>query len=383
MRKLSAHFIFNGYEWIKNAIVSVDDDGTILDLSVTDFSKETEHTEFYNGILCPGFINTHCHLELSHLKNTFEPKTRLTGFVKQMQQVNRDYSEKVQESITIADKQMQEAGIIACADITNTSNSIAVKETSSIHYLSLIELFSPQEELSDVVFSKGLELEKQYSSFNSSVTPHAPYSVSLPLMQKIRNHAENSNHLLSLHLFESADEKELFYKFQQHKPWEKINNRLFSQNPSLLFALELPKGNPVLFVHNTFIKPEDFEILSHNFPNRRWVLCPKSNLFIEDSLPPVRMLMKEKQRICIGTDSYASNTSLSVLEELKVLSAHFPELTLKQLLSFATLNGANALNISEKFGTIEKGKKPGILLLTEMDLQQLRLTQNAIIQRLI
>ncbi len=383
MRKLSSHFLFNGSEWLKNAIVVVDNEGEIVDVYTTEWQKEIEGVEFYNGILCPGFINAHCHLELSHLKNTFEQGTLLKGFIKQMQQINRHYSDEVLQAMKLADREMQEAGIVTCADITNTTNSLSVKENSPILYHSFIELFSPDEKLCSTIYSQGLNLVNQFSPFSHSLTPHAPYSVSFPLMEKICQYVKNEHSIISLHLFESSNEKELFKQFQKSESWERINSSLFYQNPTLLFALQLPKYNPILFVHNTFIQSEDMEILTSYFPNHCWVLCPNSNMFIENCLPPVSLLLKDESHICIGTDSYASNNSLSVLEELKTLHHYFPELTLQQLLSFATWQGAKALNVDHCFGSIEKGKKPGIVLLSNIDLLHLQLTEDTFIQRLI
>ena len=69
--------------------------------------------------------------------------------------------------------------------------------------------------------------------------------------------------------------------------------------------------------------------------------------------------------IVIGTDSLASNHQLSVLEELNTLQHFFPKVGLQELLQWATLNGAKALQLEEMLGSFEKGKTPGILLITE------------------
>jgi cytosine/adenosine deaminase-related metal-dependent hydrolase len=82
MRRLSAHYIFPvDTPPLKNGVIEIDDDGTILNIIDTHGkNKESAGTEFYNGILVPGFINTHCHLELSYLKGKITPQKGLASF---------------------------------------------------------------------------------------------------------------------------------------------------------------------------------------------------------------------------------------------------------------------------------------------------------------
>ncbi|MEO8710944.1 MAG: amidohydrolase family protein, partial [Parafilimonas sp.] len=97
-----------------------------------------------------------------------------------------------------------------------------------------------------------------------------------------------------------------------------------------------------------------------------WCLCANANLYIENKVPPVELLIKNKCNIVIGTDSYSSNRSLNILDEIKTLQKNFASLELSELLSWATLNGATALNMHDKFGSFGKGKKPGVVLINNI-----------------
>jgi imidazolonepropionase-like amidohydrolase len=80
-------------------------------------------------------------------------------------------------------------------------------------------------------------------------------------------------------------------------------------------------------------------------------------------MPPIELLRANNAEIVIGTDSYASNWSLNILDELKTIQKQFPSIPLSEMLGWATMNGARALQMEKSLGSFEKGKKPGIVLI--------------------
>lgn len=106
-------------------------------------------------------------------------------------------------------------------------------------------------------------------------------------------------------------------------------------------------------------------------------------MYIENKMPPVDMLMSEECEIVVGTDSLASNKNLSILSELKLISHHFPSVKLEEMIRWATINGARALSEDGNFGKIETGKKPGLLLLENVDLVNFKLLPGTIVTRLV
>lgn len=375
MRKLAAHFIFDGFNLIKNGMLTLADEGVVISLSEFNPNKESANLEFINGILCPGFVNAHCHLELSYLKGRFSDKGGMESFIEQMKRADRTEAPEKLEQVLLADKELWDEGIVACGDIVNSTLSLEVKKKSKIFYHNFIELFSLDEGLSESVFQSGLALYDKFEGYSRSITYHAPYSVSFSLHQKISDFNHANGQIVSIHSFEARNEAQMFHEWQSGK-WKN------DKNPTLTFLKKVPQNNKVLFVHNTFIDESSFDELTC-FNQRAWVLCPSSNLFIEDSLPPLSLLLKDKENICIGTDSYASNSRLSILNEIKILSENFPEIELKDWLKMATSQGAKALNIQDKFGIFKNGTNPGVLALMEMDLPHLKLTDETYVKRLI
>ena len=131
-----------------------------------------------------------------------------------------------------------------------------------------------------------------------------------------------------------------------------------------------------MLVHNTFSTKNDLLKYSSKPERFYFVLCPGSNLFIQNRLPNLQLFSSQElsQNICLGTDSLASNTKLSILEEMKIIQQHAPEIPLEMLMQWATFNGARALGVEHLYGSFEKGKTPGVNLITGIDFDRMQFT---------
>ncbi len=397
MRKISATYIFPGNQpLLKNGILVCNDDGTVVDLIDTGGQlREEAGLEHYNGVLVPGFVNAHCHLELSHLKGKIPEKTGLGGFLGAINKLRNLEIENQEAEMEKADFQMKHAGIVAVGDVSNSYASFETKRNSKIKYHTFVEAFGFHPSRAEKAFTFAEFVESMFREFglSASVTPHSPYSVSENLFLKIREKALAENTILSVHNQESRDELAFFKDgsggIARHVH-EILGIDISHWQPtgksSLEFTLSfIPKENLLLLVHNTFTSPEDIQMLKRkrNRENTFLVLCPNANLYIEDHLPPVLLFQKEKMNICLGTDSLASNHMLSVLQEMKTLQEHFPEITLQDLVEWGCWNGSRALGLTHLFGSLESGKKPGVNLITGVDLQRLKITDKSKVKRLL
>jgi cytosine/adenosine deaminase-related metal-dependent hydrolase len=129
----------------------------------------------------------------------------------------------------------------------------------------------------------------------------------------------------------------------------------------------LKNATTSILVHNSFTNAADIDAVKNQMPNTFWCLCPNANQYIEQTMPPVELLRSENTNIVIGTDSYASNWSLNVLDELKTIQQHHTHIPLAEMLQWVTLNGARALQMDKHLGSFEKGKKPGLVLIAGTD----------------
>jgi len=396
VRKIAATYIFPCNQTpIKNGILICETDGTVVEIIDNKGElKEEAGLEFYSGILIPGFVNTHCHLELSHLKGKIEEKTGIGGFLGKINTLRNKEPDNIEKIIHTADRKMWAAGIAAVGDISNSVLTIGTKQKSKIYYHTFVESFGFHPSRAEKAFdyAQFIYSEFQANKLCASIVPHSPYSVSESLFNKIKENALVEKNILSIHNQESKGEAQ-FYKdgtgpianHLQHNLGIDISHWKPTGRSSLNSILNyLPSENQLLLVHNTYTQKADLDELRKNrsLENTFFILCPNSNLYIENQLPPVSLFQNEKLNICIGTDSLASNHQLSILLEIITLQQNFPNIELKNLLKWATLNGAKALGIEQNFGSLESGKKPGINLISGVDFKTMKLTENSKIKRL-
>ena len=375
MRYLTSDIVYTSVSSpIKQGVLVVDDEGTIQDvLNQSDLASQ--NLEYFPGALCPGFINTHCHLELSHLKNKIEKRTGLSQFILEIVSQRDAPVKDVFDSINKADQMMYDNGIVAVADISNTYLSFSCKENSPIHYHTFIEIFGSKPENAHSLFSQGLELKKR-AQHPCSLTPHATYSVSDTLFKILKE--QNKGQIVSIHNQETQSEDEMFINASGTLLEGLPSFHHFKASGQSALKSTLPKLPiaPILLVHNTFTKREDIFWAHSQRSNIFWATCPKANLFIENALPTYSDFVESEAKMTIGTDSLASNDSLSILEEMKVINSHVP---LPLLIQWACKNGAEFLGL-EKLGSFQKGKRPGVNHLIGLENNQL--TPNSQVRRI-
>jgi cytosine/adenosine deaminase-related metal-dependent hydrolase len=373
---------------IKNGIVTVDNDGKIISVTDQNSPPADVQVEQLSGIICPGFVNTHCHVELSHMKGTVKQHTGLVNFIIDVQKSRDSDKNAIIDAAFKADTEMYENGIVAVGDISNTNNSIPVKEASKLYYHTFVETFGFLPSRAEETFNKALELLKEFKPLSCSITPHAPYSVSKELFKLIKNYSDTGRNLLSIHNQECEDENK-FYRYklgtfldmyaafgidiQHFKP--QARNSVQSILPLL------SNKQDILMVHNTCTNLKDIYFIKRFDRKITWCFCPNANLYIENRLPKIELFIGQGYNITLGTDSLASNNKLCILSEMRTIQHKFPDISTAKLIEWGTLNGARFLGIDDDKGTLEPGKKPGLNLITGLD--GLTITPETKVRRLV
>ena len=362
---------------LENHVIVVDDKGTIVDI-LPDKELDALKIESHEGFICPGFVNTHCHLELSFMKDKIQPQQGLHAFIKEVENLKKPNDDEVLQAIKDADEEMYHNGIVAVGDISNTANTFQYKSTSNIYYHNFLEVYAFDENRAEAAFERGLSLEKELRTYlgekiyrQSSITPHAPYSASIKLLNLLKEHATKHTSTLTIHNQETADEN-LFFKEKKGSILDRLHyfnintdNWQAPGKSSLQATLPyLPVRTKLQLVHNTFTNQEDVLFANNLHKELFWCFCVNANLYIENKVPDLNLVSSNQCTITLGTDSYASNWSLSIFDEIKTLHKHFPNIEWDDLLKWSTYNGAKFLGKEDKFGSIEKGKIPGLNLIS-------------------
>jgi aminodeoxyfutalosine deaminase len=380
-RKFTADQIFTGYEILPEpAVLICNADGQVLDLvPITDAGDDV----MYNpGMLSPGFVNAHCHLELSHLIGKIPKGTGLVGFVQQVMSLRNSNEEEIAAAMEMAEASMLNAGIVAVGDICNSSDSIGQKLKEQLYYHNFIEAAGFPPEAAAIRFETAEKIYQLFREKNlpANIVPHAPYSVSVSLLNKMIDFEGNDR--LSLHNQEDEAEEQLFYNGEGALIdfYRQLNIDISFFNPprtsSLQYLLPYFKAyRPLILVHNVFTSEADLRFANELFPfvsaPLYFCLCANANLYINNRLPDIDRLIKHQCNLVLGTDSLASNDQLSIMEEINTISKHFPQLPLAVMLRWATSNGAAALGVDHWAGSFGKGKKPGVISIHEGNVKRL------------
>jgi aminodeoxyfutalosine deaminase len=387
IHKFTSSLIFDGNQLIDNKVIIINDIGEVLQIdSVND--HDSASVKNFEGLIAPGFVNTHCHLELSHMRGVVDTGTTLLPFIEGVVSKRGMAQEIIDESIILADKEMQEAGIVACGDISNQIDTNQVKVSSPIKYYTFIEYFDmmhPDYTVNtimqyDGVFDKFIENDKN----KKSKVPHAPYSVTKSLFNYL-SQASKEGQTISIHSEETIAEMELFYSksggfIELFGRFGVDFNELSPINKSSIHhsITHMNNNSKTLFVHNTLTDLEGIKAANEWSDKVYWATCPNANLYIENRLPNYKLFVDQNQKMTIGTDSLTSNWQLSIWEEIKTIKKYCSYLPLIELLKWGTYNGAEALGYESEIGSIKVGKMPGFVRLpiVQMDNNDLEIIKN-------
>ena len=377
--KFKADKLFDGHRFLEqNKVLITDEEGRVEALVLAE--EAGDDVQQLEGILTPGLINCHCHLELSHLKNVIPPQTGLVEFLCSVV-TKRDFSpEIIQQEIVKAEKEMYDNGIVAVGDIGNTADTAEVKSKSKIRWQNFVEVLSFTDEKTEETFkhyksvAKKLEaaLRTSIIPHRTSLVPHAPYSISPKTFQLINEATKGQ--VISIHNQEHPAEDELYKTggggylrlFQIFG----IDKSPFPVTGKSSIRSVLPyfnNGQTILLIHNTFMPEEDViwanEYAAIHGLKLVYCVCINANLYIENKVPPIDLLMKHNCHIVLGTDSYSSNWQLSIAKEMEAIQKYFPHIPVETILQWATNNGAKALGWEDDLGNIKNGKKSAVTLI--------------------
>ncbi len=378
VKQITAAYVYTlaDAEPIRNGFVEYDDQSGEI-LAVGACSADEEVSE---GALTPGFVNAHCHVELSHLHKKFMKGSGMAGFIDQINAL-RDWAgrEKKQELVKEWMDKMWKDGVSAMADISNDDSSFDVKAAHKMYTRTFLEVFGSEPQMCEGVMTDvtALQAVADEAGIDAAPTPHSCYTMSPQLLSKSAA-AGLKRGYISYHSQESQEEEDLLLTGTGAMYENRVRNGMSTPpvtgESSLKYfiqrlaqAHEAPYDEHILLVHNVCLSQDDVDAAKKVMNNVWWAICPLSNIFIHNALPPIPLMRKNGLSIALGTDSLSSNDDLDMVAEMICLHANFPEVPMTEILTWASLNGAKFLSKEAELGSLEKGKKPGIVRISGID----------------
>jgi len=393
-QKFQADQLFDGYEFLKNDHVLItDEEGTIED--VLSEQNAGDDIQRFHGILSPAFVNCHCHLELSHLKDVIPPHTGLVEFLCSVVtkretigiEAPEEFAKRKMQAIIDAENEMYNNGIAAVGDIGNTADTAEVKSRSKIRWQNFVEVlgFTDEKAEENIDFYKQVaqtlesKLRASNVEYRTSLVPHAPYSISPKTFELINQLTEKQ--IISIHNQEHPAEDELYrtgggdyLRLFKIFGVDKSPFPVTGKSSIRSYLPHFNKGQTVFLIHNTYMPEEDI-VFANEYANENglalvYCFCPNANLYIEDKLPQIDLFVRHNCRLVLGTDSYSSNWQLSIAKEIgAIMHARVQNhdgdqfIGFDKVLQWATINGARALQWDDELGSFEKEKKPGVIVI--------------------
>jgi aminodeoxyfutalosine deaminase len=382
---ITADFILNEDGYLTpDLVLNVRDDGTIVDIFQNTEDLMDVHP--YEGILIPGLFNCHIHLELAGAE--FGEISGLEDFLVKM----KDYQIRNKDNancILQLDRQLYEKGTEFCADIANTERSVPVKIHSKMIYHTFIEIFETLSDLSPKKFQQALHTHKKFSEnqLQSSVVPHSCYTISPSLIRLIGSYNVENKKISSIHFKENFKENDLFL-FQQ-EIYNVLNNnsieffiqKFYPSNILTVMDELFDEEQKVVLVHNIYLNQNEREWLLKHQKKCALCICPSSNLNIEKKMADKSHLEFFEGKVFFGTDSPASNPEMNLIREMYLAQINYGY-SLGKILQMATIDPALYFEVKNK-GKIQKGKKPGIVLIKGVNMREMKLTGDSETIRLI
>ncbi len=362
-------------EAIVDGAVVLAQDCTVLDVGRAE-ALLPQHAgadvERIRGVLVPGLVNAHVHVELSALAGRVRGGAGFLAWLEGLVATREEASpEEDRESIASAVDRLDAMGTVAVGEVTNTLAAVPALARRGLAGCVFHEVLGLRRSRAhERIRSLPEELERVVGAWPTreltyAPSPHTLYTTHPYAVRELVRLARARGSRASVHLAEHAGERRaLEHGDGPVAAWLETKMKLqpdelpWPRRPLFDYADELGVlSADVLAVHVSDARPEELARLSER--GSPVVLCPRSNLYIDVRLPPLLAALQAGIEPALGTDSLASNASLDVLAEARALADRFPAVPARALLQMATWNGARALG-REDLGRIAHGARPGI-----------------------
>lgn len=353
---------------IKNGAVVIDEDKILFvgpEKEIYQKYSSLEEINLPNSVLLPGFVNAHAHLELTSLRD-FPYPGNFTHWIetlvqKKVETSDLDYEKGLHAGI----EESLRSGTTTIADHVSFNTDLTTLIQSPLRGVLFLEVLGVVPEVAEEILKFAENFEAIFSNASNKMrviaSPHSAHALELEILQKV---LKSDRSLFSIHLAESAEEDQLFKQkkgpladFISQKTQKKLD---YNQTSSIQYLnAQNLLSSKILAVHCNYIDETDIALLSQN--QMSVVHCPSSHAYFSHQRFPLEKLLKQDINIALGTDSLASGSSLSMLDQIGLARKNYPEIKADKWLEMATIGGAKALKMENEIGSISPGKKGDLL----------------------
>ncbi len=351
---------------INNGAVVIDDGGKI---KFAGHVKDIDDFESYrtidlgNSAIVPGFVNAHAHLELTHLHKCIKGNSNFTGWIRQLVDKKKGWSES-EYTLSVRDgiERSLKSGTTTITDITRNGLALGELLASKIRKLLFYEIIDFNPDTAEHTINDFKELITDINRddlLSIGIFPHAPYTVSDRLYRSCRSVSDKFNIIIATHIAETKEEVEfltrgtgdfvsLLNDFNMLKNWQPPRLSPINYLKNIGF---LEKG--CILIHCNYLSDDEIDLIEKTKSNV--VFCPRSHRYFGHENHPFFSLRNRNINIALGTDSLASNDTLSILDEMKFIRKHYHDLKSQDIFNMGTIAGAVALKKDDSIGRLYPG----------------------------
>jgi cytosine/adenosine deaminase-related metal-dependent hydrolase len=310
-----------------------------------------------NVALLPGLVNAHTHLEFSHFDQPLgQPGMSLVDWIRLVIAERAGRKESSTNSLARGIEESHRHGATTIGDI---STSAKLPRGDIVHFHEVIGFSRARADSVAQALSARLG-DATVSLTGQGISPHAPYTVSPALLQKLVSIAQRNFLPMAMHLAESPEELQLLRDgngpFQslldERSMWDA--GAISKATRPLDYLRMLEGARTSLIVHGNYLDQEELEFIAAHRRRMSLVYCPRTHAYFFHSPYPLGQAIAAGARVALGTDSRASNPDLSLLEEMRQVARTHPHIDPQEILRLGSLNGAEALGRAQHVGSIAR-----------------------------